>query len=76
MVNGMVYPNITGTLVTLDDLSPWSNYVCIHNCYQFFEEYPIEVINYGCHRDTNKVVASVKYLWVLATPLSMDLVVG
>ena len=52
--------------------SPWSNSVCMHNCPKFLEEYYLEVIQYGCNWDTNKVIASVNYLWVLATPLSMD----
>ena len=35
------------------------------------EETPIEVIQDGQNRSTNKLVASVKYIWVLATPLAI-----
>ena len=40
------------------------------------KEAPIVVIQDGQNLDTNKLVASVKYIWVLATPLSTELGVG
>ena len=40
------------------------------------EEDPIEVIQDGQKKDTNKLVDSVKYIWILATPLYLDLGVG
>ena len=36
------------------------------------EETPLEVTQDGQNRATNKLVASLKYIWVLATPLAMD----
>ena len=39
-------------------------------------ETPLEVTQDSQNRDTIKRVASVKRLWVLATPLSVDLGVG
>ena len=51
--------------------------LCLHTyLLSLFEESPLEVIQDGRNQDTNKVVASVKYLWVLATPLDVDLGVG
>ena len=40
------------------------------------EEISLEVTQDNRNRDTNKLVASVKYLWVLATPLAVYLGVG
>ena len=40
------------------------------------EETPLEVTQDGWNQATNKLVYSVKYLWVLATPLAVDLRVG
>ena len=60
LINAMVNTSITGTFVTLDDLIPWSNYVCMHTWYHFFEEVPLEVIQYGQKRAINKVLAKVK----------------
>ena len=37
------------------------------------KEAPLEVTQYGQNRATNKLVDSAKYLWVLATPLAVDL---
>ena len=37
------------------------------------EEALIEVIQNGQNQDNDKLVASVKYLWVLENPLYMDL---
>ena len=62
--------------MVLAALSLWSNSVCTHTCSPFFEEAPLEVIQYGQKWATNTVVASVKYLWVLATQLDVDLGVG
>ena len=42
----------------------------------FIKETPLEVTQDGKNRDTNKLVASVKYIWVLATQLVVDLRVG
>ena len=60
MINASVYTSITGTPVTLDDLSPWSNSVCTHTWYPFFKEPPLKVIQDSKNRATNKVLASVK----------------
>ena len=40
------------------------------------EETPIEVTQDGINRATNELVASVKYIWVLSTPLAVDRIVG
>ena len=40
------------------------------------EETPLKVTQYGRNRATNKLEASVKYIWVLETPLAVDLRVG
>ena len=40
------------------------------------KEAPLEVIQDGQNQATNKLVASVKYIWVIATPLAVDLGVG
>ena len=40
------------------------------------EETPLKVTQYVQIQTTNKLVASVKYLWVLATLLAVDLRVG
>ena len=40
------------------------------------EETPFEVTQDSRNRATNKLVASVKQLWVLATPLAVELGVG
>ena len=72
----MVYPSITGFLVTLDALSPCSKSVCTHTCFKFFYEDPIKLIQDGRNRDTYKLLDSVKYTWVLATLLDVDLGVG
>ena len=37
------------------------------------EETPLEVTQDSQNRATNKLVASEKYHWVLATPLAVDL---
>ena len=74
--NDLVYPSITGTLVNLVALIPWSKYICTYNCSPFFEEAPLEVIQYGQNRATKKLIAIVKCLWFLATPLVLDLGVG
>ena len=74
--NYLVYPSITGTLVNLVALSPWSTSIYMYTCSPFFEEAPLEMIQYNQNRATNKLVASVKYLWVLANPLGLDLGVG
>ena len=40
------------------------------------EETPLEVTQYVRNQDNNKLLAGLKYLWVLATPLSLDIRVG
>ena len=40
------------------------------------EETPLKVTQDGKNRATNKLVAIVKYIWVLATPLVVDLRYG
>ena len=40
------------------------------------KETPLEVTQEGQNGATNKLVAGVKYLFVLATPLAVDLRVG
>ena len=40
------------------------------------EETPLEVTQDGRKRATNKLVASVKYIWVLAAQLDVDLRFG
>ena len=40
------------------------------------EEPPVEVTKDGQKRATNKLVASVKYIWVIATPLAVYIGVG
>ena len=72
MVNYLVHLNITGTPVTLAALSLCSNSVFAHTCSPFFEEAPLKVIQYGQNQATNKLVASVKYIWVLANPLAVE----
>ena len=37
------------------------------------EETPLEVTEDGRNWATNRLVDSVKYIWVMATPLSVDL---
>ena len=41
-----------------------------------FEETSLEVTQDGRNRATNKLIASVKLIWVLETPLDVDIVVG
>ena len=51
--------------------------LCLHAyLISLIEETTLEVTQDGQNRATNKLVDSVKYLWVLATPLSVDLRVG
>ena len=40
------------------------------------EEIPLKGTHDGKNRATNKLVASIKSIWVLATPLDVDLRVG
>ena len=40
------------------------------------EETPLKVTQDGRNRATNKLVASVKYLWFLENPSAVDLGVG
>ena len=40
------------------------------------EETPLEVTQDGRNHATNKLIASVKWIWFLATPLAVDLKVG
>ena len=75
-MEALVYTSITGIPVTLDAPSPWSNSICTHTFYPFFNESPLEVIQDGKKWDTNKVVARVKYFWVLAIPLAVELGIG
>ena len=37
------------------------------------EETPLKVTQDGQNRATNKLVTRVKYIWVLATPVDVDL---
>ena len=48
--------------------------ICMHaHLLSILEEAPLEVIQDGQNWDTNKLVASVKYIWVVANPLSVEL---
>ena len=47
----------------------------VHLLY-LLEETPLKVTQDGKNRNTNKMVDRVKYLWVLATPLDVDVGVG
>ena len=76
LVKTLVHSIINGNLMTLDALIPWSKPVFKHICSLFFEGFPLEVIQDGQNWATNKVVSSVRKIWVLATPLGVDLVVG
>ena len=40
------------------------------------EETPLKVTQDGQKWATNKLVDSIKYLWVLVTPLAVELIVG
>ena len=49
----------------------------MHACLiSLLKETPLEVTQNGQNWATNKLVASVKYLWVLATPLAVDVRFG
>ena len=47
----------------------------VHLLY-LLEETPLKVTQDGRKGATNKLIASVKYLWVIANPLAVDLRVG
>ena len=51
--------------------------LCLHKyLLSLLEETPIEVTQDVRNWANNKLFASVKYLWVLATPLAVDLGFG
>ena len=76
LVYALVYRSIASNLVTLATLIPWSDSVHIPTCYLFFEETPLRLIQDSRNWDTNKLLPSVKQIWVLAAPLAVDLGVG
>ena len=72
LVNALVYLNIYSIL---DDLGHPKSLVRLYiHTYLLYllEKTTIEVTQDGRNRATNKLVASVKYLWVLATPFAVD----
>ena len=71
LVNALIYPSIASNLMTLASLNPKLDSVYTHNCSTLSRKPPLEVIQDGRNRSTNKLLASVKYLWVLSTPLSV-----
>ena len=65
----MDYPSIASNLMTLATLKSLV-WICLHeHVLSLIQEAPLEFIQYGQSWDTNKLVASVKYIWVLAISL-------
>ena len=75
LVYALVYSIITSNIVNLSTLSPRSDFLHAHRI-SLLKENPLEVTQDGRNRATNKLVASVKQLWFLATPLAVELRVG
>ena len=76
LVYALVYPSIASNLMTVDNLSTRYDSVCTHTCSPFPRKPPLKVTQDGQERATDKLVARVKYILVLATPLAVDLRVG
>ena len=70
MVYALVYPSIASDLLNWATLSPKSYYVYTHTCSPLSRKPLLRRPRMA--ETANNMVASVKYIWVIATPLSVD----